>query len=216
MYTYMHACVSGCIYRHAVHRHTHTHARLRTHTHHTSTHMPHTHTQAHKHAHATHTHASTPHVHQTCTHTPHTHTHHTQTLTYLLTYCFGTCQLSVMKDNNSKSGGGGSAKGNISQKEKGEKQMVCVGEREWEGVLMHIHTYVHTYMCDECWVHLHAHYGTQTSRRSCFLQHHTRNALTVFLAYLKPQIYILSSPVAASALVTYVSVSLLLLSTAVL
>ena len=55
---------------------------------------------------------------------------------------------------------------------------------------MHIHTYIHTYMCVECWVDLHVHYGTHTSRRSCFLQHYTRNALTVFLAYLKPQMYV--------------------------
>ena len=61
--------------------------------------------------------------------------------------CFGTFQLSVMKDNNSKSGGGGSAKGNISQKEKGEKEMVCVREREWEGVLMRTYVRTYTHVC---------------------------------------------------------------------
>ena len=161
MYTYMHASVYECIYRHAVHRYTHTHAHLRTHT-------------PHKHAHATRTHHTHTRKHTTRAPDTHTHTTHTHLLTDILLW--NMLAVSNEGQQQQERRRRECKREHFTEGERREADGVCVRESGRECSCAH--TYIRTYMCVECWVHLHVHYGTHTSRRSCFLQHHTRNTLT--------------------------------------
>ena len=174
MYTYMHACVSGCIYRHSVHMNTRTHT-PRTHTH-TRTHHTHMCTRAHTHTH-THIHTHTRTDTCTCTHIrTYCHTVHGCTCVYDVFFLLLWNLLAVSNEGQQQQERRRREckREHFTEGERREANGVC--ERERVGGSAHAHTYVHTCMCVECWVHLHAHYGTHTSlggRAFCNITHET-------------------------------------------